>query len=154
VKTNFPKFVSFQTQKIVNLDNVASYGLIEHKYKESYRIVFNMTYGITLPNTDKIISDYVYWETSDNTEFKKMQSVIKNYSEDWICSPDNTRYINPEQISSIVIEDTYEDKLKIIFNLSHTVSMKTSGLTSEFVYFKFNSFDSIQKYKAVLKKFL
>ena len=66
----------------------------------------------------------------------------------WFESPSFgiKRFINPEYISSIVMDSS--DKYKIIFNLSHTISMKNSeGLTSEYIYFKFNDLKEFNQYK-------
>lgn len=138
------QLIKFKEQKIVNIKNVTSIGL----FPEKNRIVFNMNYGITLPNSKQIISDYVYWEASNQQEFNEMQRNAKLYSGRWIISPKNSyneRYINPDYISSIVFDI---NTLKIIFNLSHSVSMKNSeSLTSEFVYFKFNDIKEFARYK-------
>ena len=136
--------IRFKNQKIVNIKNVTSVAL----FPEKLRIVFNMNYSITLPNSDQLISDYVYWEADSAQQYKEMFSSFRNMFDRWFESPNFgiKRYINPDYISSIVMDSS--DKYKIIFNLSHTISMKNSnGLTSEYIYFKFNDLKEFNQYK-------
>lgn len=136
--------IRFKNQKIVNIKNVTSIAL----FPDKFRIVFNMNYSITLPNSSQLISDYVYWEATSLDQYKEMFNSFRNMIDRWVESPSFgiKRFINPEYISSIVMDSS--DKYKIIFNLSHTISMKNSeGLTSEYIYFKFNDLKEFNQYK-------
>lgn len=140
------KLIKFKDQKIVNLQNVSSIAVLPEKN----RIVFNMNYSISLPNSDKLISDYVYWEAQNSSELNIMERVFHSEVCKWFQSPKNEvkRFINPEHISSIVFDTTSQhNQFKVIFNLSNTVSMKgNSGFTSDFVYFKFTNISDFSKY--------
>ena len=142
-------FIKFSdNHKIVNLNSVSNIGYVEEEYKS--KVIFNLDYGVSLRDKnskeqEKIISDYIYWASSDYKMYLEMKQFIKNKTADWIKCPfdDNSRVINPKKISSIVYDvDQSTRRYKIIFNLSHTVSMRNSaGTTSEYVFFKFDTFE-------------
>lgn len=135
------KFLQYSpSEKIVNLNHVTSIGFIE-SYDRN-KVVFNMDYSITLKNSEKLISDYIYWETQDDEIFERMKKLVNENTEDWMSCPndENLRRVNPEKISSIVFDMNEEkSRYKIIFNLSHNVSFKFGGLTSDFIFYKFTT---------------
>jgi len=118
--------------KIVNLMNVSNINVLRDKN----RIVFNMNYGIEL--SDKIISDYVYWDfDSVNSLDKNIDLLYKTdyFKDNFISKTNDNGYINIKEISSVKF---CKHKFRIIFNLSHTISFKNKNgeykTTSEFVY--------------------
>lgn len=145
-------FLRFKDNRIINLKNVTNIAIL----KEKNRFIFNMNYGITLPNENKIISDYVYWDMLNEKEFSECMNMISSYVQDWIFFPKNpTRIINKDCVSSIVFD--YEStpynanfrRMKIIFNFCNSVSFKQGGLTSDFTYFSFNNeqdYEQCKKY--------
>lgn len=139
-------FVSHKNFKIVNIDNVTNVGYLREKLK----IVFNMNYGITLQEKlgSKIISDYVYWEFTSVSEYESCVDMINKKTSNWIRTSKEQRIVNPKLISSIVFDDT---NFKIIFNFSHTVTLSTGGLTSEFTFHKFSTQEKYNFYKEQLK---
>lgn len=149
---NFIKFND--NQRIVNLDSVSNIGYVEEESK--YKVIFNMDYGVSLRDKhsfeqDKTISDYIYWTCTDSELFKEMKKYVSEKTKEWLSCPYeiNSRVINPEKISSIVYDiDAPSKRFKIIFNLSHSVSMRSSsGTTSEYVFFKFETFEKFMTCK-------
>lgn len=149
-------FINFKNNKIVNLKNVSNIGFISNDTKN--RVVFNMNYGVSLRDNytkdTKIISDYVYWEAESLTELMEMRNLVLEKTKHWISYPYGTDYriINPDEVSSVVFDcDEYKNRFKIIFNLSHQVSFKYGGTTSEFTFYKFNNKEDYSKCKDFIK---
>jgi hypothetical protein len=143
------KFIQYKQNKIINLSRVSNIGII---YEPKPKIVFNMDYAVTLrtkqTQEEKLISDYVYWDALSLDDFYDMKDLIDEQTADWIYYNDKFRIVNPDKISSIVFDEEKSiNRYKIIFNLSHTVSMREGGMTSEFVYYKFDDSKSFNDYK-------
>lgn len=149
-------FLRYPHQKTLNLEHVSNFGFLKDK------IVFNMDYSVTLKsyknNNKVIISDYVYWIPNSFEELIEMKALILEstiFSESsklrWIqCSNDpefKQRIVNMDCVSSIKFDD---ERRKVIFNLSHTVTFGT-GLTSEFVFYKFRTQEEYTHYKEIIK---
>lgn len=159
------KFLKYNNHyKIINLDSVSNIGT-RIDYVNSYpkyKIIFNMSYGVNLRThnntTDKIISDYIYWETDDLYTYNHMKTLtLNNIKSTWIdCSvQDDSRFVNPSKISSIVYDiNEKEERYKVIFNLNHSVSFKFGGLTSEFVFVKFNTKKEYYEYIKYIDEFV
>jgi hypothetical protein len=118
-----------------------------------------MDYSVSLRSKhsqeEKLISDYVYWDAISMDDLYEMKDLIDEQTADWVYYNDNFRIINPRKISSVVFdEDQTLNRFKIIFNLSHTVTMRDGGMTSEFVYYKFNDKKSFLEYKETIKSTL
>lgn len=146
-------FIQHRENKIINLSRVSNIGII---YEPKPKIVFNMDYAVTLRSKhtqeEKLISDYVYWDAISMDDLYEMKEFIDSQTVDWVYYSDDFRIINPTKISSVVFdEDQTQNRYKIIFNLSHTVTMKDGGLTSEFVYYRFNDKKSYSEYKEIVK---
>lgn len=145
-------------QESVNLKNVSNINII-HKSK---RIVFNMNYGISIKDRmgEKIISDYVYWDSNNEKQFQKnldlLYTKIKEHG-NFIPKPERetSGYINIDEISSIKFNT---HKNRVIFNLSHTVSISNHrnerALSSEFVYVDFDNIGDAFEYTKIVKQCL
>jgi hypothetical protein len=127
------------SSRLVSLKNVSNINVIE---KEN-RIVFNMNYNIEIEKRGeyRLISDYVYWDLLNADDCQRALSVIKKnrYFVDNFITYENVS-VNINEISSMKFSDK---KLRVIFNLSHPITFNdyhgNTSITSEFVYFNFNS---------------
>jgi len=131
--------------RLVNLKNVSDIKFIS----KQNRIVFNMTYSVSFGKDSKLISDYVYWDSSNSYEFEaKIDQISKN---SYVCSNYIDRrdngFVNIDEISSI---KTIDFKKRVIFNLSHPVTFRAangeSNITSEFIYLNFDTTEEYQVY--------
>ena len=120
--------------RIINLKNVSNINVLKNKN----RIVFNLNYSIEIKidDTEKYISDYVYWDCVDSSDLNfKLDYLSKNqYLQRNFIHNNNNGYININEIGSIKLS---EKKNRIIFNLCHPVTFLDNddvGMTSEFVY--------------------
>jgi hypothetical protein len=136
---------------LVNLEKVSNVNIIEGKN----RIVFNMNYSIEMKRGfgTKMISDYVYWDASSTAEFQEIKKELyKNsyFSMNFLQGSEyngSISYINLNEISSVKVND---DRKRIIFNLSHSVTFKDTNkderLTSAFVFVDFRNADQFKQY--------
>jgi len=135
--------------RIVSLKNVSNINVLQ-----TNRIVFNMNYNIEIEkgNSYKFISDYVYWDLLSKDQLEFALNKIKNnkYFKENFINNGNT-YININEISSIKFSDK---KLRIIINLSHPVSFidyyGNENITSEFVYWNYNTLKEYNEAKSLL----
>jgi len=119
--------------RLVNLANVSNINIVK------CRIVFNMNYGVEIvTHKNKIISDYVYWDASNEEEFEANMALLETidyFNENYISKPRNNGFINVNEISSIKFVHAQR---RVIFNLSHPVGFKDrdgeNRITSEFIY--------------------
>ncbi|MDD2505666.1 MAG: hypothetical protein PHF21_05330 [Bacilli bacterium] len=128
--------------KILNLQACTSIGV----NKSRLRIVFNLSHSIEMfdPKLSKniIVADYKYWDFDNEIDFnaglQKVSSLIK-VNEFFISSDKKHYFVNPDQLSYITFDD---DNNRIIFNLSTSVTKKTTGtLTNDYVFWTFNTKD-------------
>ena len=138
--------------RIVNLGNVSNI----HILPGENRIIFNMNYGINMGN--KLVSDYVYWDCINPENFQFCVEQLRNHKSvyDFIESPDGLVFINIKEISSVKFSDK---KLRVIFNLSHSVDFispydHTKKLTSEFVYVNLETPSIYSGFKKSVKQIL
>jgi hypothetical protein len=135
--------------KIVNLKNVSNINVVH----ERNRIVFNLNYSISMDNY-KYISDYVYWDAEDESQFIKNLSIISiHVNELNFIVKLGDGWINADAISSIKFRDR---KRRIIINLSHNVTFvdynDDEKITSEFVYIDCKSDDEYSEYVNYITK--
>lgn len=136
--------------RLVNLNNVSNINVLHN----SNRIVFNMNYNIQMGTYDdkkrKLISDYVYWDGVNKSDF--LQNLVylndnKFFKDNFIDQIDGIGYINVNEISSIKLA---EKKCRVIFNLSHPVTFTdfhdNDRITSEFVYVNCESLSKYNEY--------
>lgn len=130
-------FVQFNNQ-LINLENVSNINFLA----KSKRIVMNMNYSINTGKPDKLISDYIYLDFDAVSEYEEAKTYILGVG--YIC--DNFIHkglkdglINIKSISSVKFD---EDRLRVIFNLSHSSSIKNKQnkpiVTSDFVFVDFD----------------
>lgn len=139
--------------KIVNLKNVSNINIIKNRN----RIVFNFNYSIQIfaNNQEKQISDYLYADFESVEELNKaISSIIKTsyFKENFITH--KNMMVNQNEISTIKFE---EDKLRIIFNLSHNVSFYAGNqkkITSEFVYINARTEEEFEHFIKIIKRSL
>jgi hypothetical protein len=134
----------FETQdgKIVNLDNVSNI-VFDEEWTDRFgnhkpKIIFNFAYPVSLPRSDKKISDYVYLIFKSKEEYKAAEKDLEQLINEkgWIAPVINNKIekiINPDKISFMTHDD---DNLRIILNLSASVSFHGDydRLTSDFCY--------------------
>ena len=145
-------FVKTNKNILVNLSNVSNVNIVKKKEQNFYRIIFNMNYCIEI-SKNKFVSDYVYWDFTNIESFK--DAFLKIKSDEYLANtflkqPKNSGFINIDEISSIKY---LEDKLRIIFNLSHPVTFNYHGetkLTSEFIYLNFNNIEDFKEYSTYI----
>lgn len=153
------------SDKMVNLEKVSNINILGDKM----RIVFNMCYPIEMETyckankrkVKKMISDYVYWDATNKDSFDYMtENLYKNayFSTNFLQGSDynnNLSYINLNHVSSIKF---CEDKARVIFNLSHSVSFIDNNgsqkITSEFVFVNHKDVNVFRKYKERLQLLL
>jgi len=118
--------------RLVNLANVSNINIVK------YRIVLNMNYSVEIvTQKGKIISDYVYWDASNEEEFNANMEILEDvdYFNENFISKQRNGYINVNEISSIKFVN---EKRRVIFNLSHPVGFRDrdgeNRITSEFIY--------------------
>lgn len=137
--------------QMVNLQNVSSVKVIE----EELRIVFNMNYPIALKvgGTLKKISDYVYWDCSGSEElaFSLSDILVSEYFRENFLTQIGNCFVNKNEIGSIKLDN---DKMRIIFNLSHPVAFRgqNARCTSEFVYVDCKDQEEYKLYVDYLKR--
>ena len=128
-KMNFIK----ANNKFINLEHVSSINVLQK------RVAFDLDCPVELDN--KVISYYAYSDSDNREDFK-----TNNYIQCNFINKDGV-YINRNHISAVTFRD---DKNRIIFNLSHSItSTKHNGesrLTSKFIYFDFNTINEYNKF--------
>lgn len=142
--------------RIVNLQNVSNINILEDRN----RIIFNLNYNIEISSygKPKLISDYVYWDSSNHVDFSNnLLSLTQNefFIENYIYQINGNGFINKNEISSVKFSDK---KNRIIFNLSHPVTFKdfegNDKITSEFVYVNCKDYAGFKEYKAYIENTL
>jgi len=147
-KNKFINIQSLDCERIVNLENIAHINFVEN----DLRIVFNTNYSLDISlglgsNASKMkkkISDYIYWDFANEEEYNKGTWFLKN--NEYIL--DNFYehfygFINKDAISSIKFEPK---SLKIIFNLSNSISYTHKNEIKETAKFIFIEFPSQEDY--------
>jgi hypothetical protein len=142
--------------RIINLTNVSNINILVDKN----RIVFNLNYSIEIDanGKNKLISDYVYWDSvnKDNLELNIKHLGNNNYFKDnFLTQPSNYGFININEISSVKLS---EKKNRVIFNLSHPITFKdydgNERITSEFVYVNCKDGNEFKQYINYVKSIL
>lgn len=137
--------------RIINLKNVSNINVQSEGIKK--RIIFNLNYTIEISNynTNKFISDYVYWDAvSDHNLVQNLKYLEDHqyFKDNFINKSGGKGFININEISSIKFA---EKKHRVIFNLSHPITFKdhdgNERITSEFVYSNCKSFEEYKEYK-------
>jgi hypothetical protein len=112
------------------------------------KIIYNFNYQVSLPNTDKKISDYKYSIYRSMQEYEAdVEELNKLINEKkWIAPIVNNKInkiINPDKISFITHDD---DNMRIIINLSTPVSFHGNyhRMTSDFVYINHTDWEEYQ----------
>jgi hypothetical protein len=136
------QFIETPEGELINLKNVSNIVFMpdnttrqgQHKPK----IIFNFDYHVTLPKSDKKISDYKYLIFDTIQEYKSVEKELEKLinEKEWIAPIIDgkiEKIINPDKISFVTQDD---NKLRIIVNLSSSVSFHGNYFryTSDFVY--------------------
>ena len=143
------QFVETNDGDLVNLNSVTNI-VFDENWTDRFgnhkpKIIFNFDYPVTLPKTDKKISDYKYmiFDTKSEYELKVKELEFLVNEMGWIAPIVNNRIdkiINPDKISFMTHDDNNQ---RIILNLNTSVSFHGdySRLTSDFVYINFNDWE-------------
>ena len=122
------------------------------------KIIFNFSYGVHLPKSDKVISDYVYSVYHNKADYDKAVKHLNQLinKKNWIApvvDGEINKIINPDKVSFINFDDS---NLRLIFNLTSSVSFHRNyhRLTSDFVYIDCVSPDEYQRNKDYVKAHL
>lgn len=130
--------------KFLNLDSCASVGLSKNDGKNRFRIVFNLSHSIEVfdkqLNKNIVVADYKYWDFDSSIEFNKnLEKLTKNLlASDFLFSTDKKHYyVNPAKVSYITFDDEHN---RIIFNMSTSITKKTTGLlTNDYVFWTYST---------------
>ena len=144
----------YGNSKIVNIDQVSNiaFEIKEQKGSTRYKIIYNMSYPISLKsNNSKMIPDYVYMVFDNEDQYQEKVDELNLLLEDWIAPIRNDiidRIVNPKFISFI---NTDINQNRVIVNLATSISFYSdySRHTSDFIYFTFDTpdeFESEYKY--------
>jgi len=140
--------------RTVNLLNVSNINILN----DTLRIIFNMNYSIKIDRNrkQKMISDYVYWDSDTIEEFETNLSILRDsryFDENFIDQYADKGYINLNEISSIKYAD---HRNRVIFNLSHPITFTDNHgnerLTSEFVYNNCDTTETYNEYKQYIQE--
>lgn len=139
----------------INLAQISNINVLPHKN----RIVFNFGYSvqIEIKGQNKTISDYIYQDFPDKTSFNEyLSNLYKNehVKDNFIVQGSKGGLINKSKISSFKVQ---EDKLRVIFNMSHSVEIDSNNrsiLAPEFVYVNFNTKEEFNSYIELINKTL
>lgn len=137
----------------INLAQISNINVLEHRN----RIVFNFGYPVLIEIKDskKIISDYIYNDFNDKNSFNEyLNSLYGNdfIKENFLIQGKKGGLINKEKISSFKVQ---EDKLRVIFNMSHSIEINTNGkdiLAPEFVYVNFDTKSEYNEFIDLINK--
>jgi len=156
------QFIETPTGELINLKNVSNIVFMpdnttrqgQHKPK----IIFNFDYHVSLPKSDKKISDYYYlifdsMEEYKNTE-KELNKLINEYN--WVAPIVNgkiDKIVNPDKISFVTQDD---DKKRIIINLNSSVSFHGNYFryTGDFCYFTHDDYNEYKRNLSYVKGLL
>lgn len=112
------------------------------------KIIFNFDYPVSLPRSDKKISDYKYDIFRSKEEYQDaVQDINRLVNEmEWIAPVINnkiSKVVNPEKISFMTSDD---DNMRIILNLKTSVSFHGDyhRMTSDFVYLNHYNWEEYQ----------
>lgn len=149
---NISKFIKIQ-DSYVNLEHISNVNPLEHRN----RIVYNFSYPIiiTVRGKPKIVSEYIYDDYDSTISFESALSAVYNnqyIQKNFITQGPKQGLINKSKISSFKVQ---EDKLRVIFNMSHSIEIDTrNGQTvqPEFIYINLNSKQEFDQYIEYLNK--
>jgi hypothetical protein len=146
------QFIETSDGRIINLDNVSNI-VFDENWTDRFgnhkpKIIFNFCYSVSLPKSDKRISDYAYLIFNSTEEYKDTEKKLEKLinEKNWIAPVINNKIekiINPDKISFMTSDD---DNLRIILNLSASVSFHGDydRLTSDFVYLNHTDYSEYQ----------
>ncbi len=112
------------------------------------KIIYNFDYSVSLPRSDKKISDYKYSIHRSLEEYQyevnKINEIINNL--EWIAPTVNnkiSKVINPDKVSFMTSDD---NNMRIILNLNSSVSFHGdyNRMTSDFCYINFFDWEEYQ----------
>ena len=136
------QFIETSDGRIINLDNVSNI-VFDENWTDRFgnhkpKIIFNFCYSVSLPKSDKRISDYAYLIFNSTEEYKDTEKKLEKLINEkhWIAPVINNKIqkiINPDKISFMTSDD---NNLRIILNLNTSVSFHGDyqRMTSDFVY--------------------
>lgn len=137
-------FIGVQ-DSFINLSAVSNINILPNQN----RIVYNFCYPIllTTKGESKIISDYQYDDFSDTKSFiQKIKELSQNdYINNGFIRRENG-FINKSKISSFKCQ---EDKMRVIFNMQHSIeieSRKGTTIAPEFVYVNFKTLNEYMEF--------
>lgn len=144
-KNKFLCISSLGVERIINLDNIAHINFVD----SDNRIVFNTNYSLemtvgSMTKTKKKISDYIYWNFESQEEYRKAIWILK--TNEYIIDTFYEHFfgfINKNSISSIKFEPS---AMKIIFNLSNSISYTHKNEVKETTKFIFIEFPTQEDY--------
>jgi len=146
------QFIETSDGDLINLDSVSNI-VFDQEWKDRFgnhkpKIIFNFAYPVSLPRSDKKISDYKYLIFKSVEEYKAVEKDLEKLinSKNWIAPVINNKIqkiINPDKISFMTFDD---DNLRIILNLCTTVSFHGDyqRMTSDFVYLNHYDWEEYQ----------
>ena len=136
------QFIEGNCGDLINLESVSNI-VFDEDWTDRFgnhkpKIIFNFSYPVSLPRSEKKISDYKYLIFKSKEEYKVLEKELEKLVNEkrWIAPViDNKiqKIINPDKISFMTSDD---DNLRIILNLCTSVSFHGDyeRLTSDFVY--------------------
>ncbi len=135
--------------KVINLKEVSNIAFEEYTDRngnDTWKIIYNFCFPISLKNnTSKKVPDYQYMVFHDKKEYDRTVDILNELvnQKNWLApnvSGTIKRIINPDAISFVA---TDHRKNRVIVNLSTSVSFwnELSRMTSDFVYFDFDTFE-------------
>ncbi len=156
------QFIECSSGDLINLKSVSNI-VFDEDWTDRFgnhkpKIIYNFDYPVSLPRSDKKISDYKYSIFRTKEEYQNEVQKINNFvnSENWIAPIINnkiTKVINPDKISFMTSDD---DNLRIILNLNTSVSFHGdySRMTSDFVYLNHYDWEEYQNNLSYIKGLL
>jgi hypothetical protein len=146
------QFIETSDGDLINIDNVSNI-VFDPDWTDRFgnhkpKIIFNFAYPVSLPKSDKKISDYKYDIFKSVEEYKAAEKDLEKLinEKNWIAPVINKKIqkiINPDKISFMTSDDNNQ---RIILNLSTSVSFHGDyhRMTSDFVYLNHYDWEEYQ----------
>ncbi len=156
------QFIKTSNGNMINLESISNI-VFDPDWTDRFgnhkpKIIFNFNYPVSLPKSDKKISDYKYDIFRTKEEYDAaVQDLNRLITEkQWIAPIINgkiQKIINPDKISFMTSDD---DNLRIILNLNSSVSFRHDydRMTSDFVYLNHHDWDEYQNNLSYIKGLL
>ena len=154
IETSDGKLINLKTVTNIVFDEDWTDRFGNHKPK----IIYNFDYPVSLPRSDKKISDYQYdifkTKSQYDLKIKELEYLINEAG--WIAPVINNRIdkiINPDKVSFMTSDDNNQ---RIILNLCTSVSFHGdySRLTSDFLYLNHDDYAEYINNLSYIKEFL